>query len=113
MSEKIEHTPSPWDESAIYTVLKAARKNDVWPERDPEFRLVEEDAQLIAAAPDLLSIAKRWVALDGGVWNTERHSREKAELLEATKNLIAQVEGRAALSALPPDSAQSGERKGE
>lgn len=34
----------------------------------------------LVAAPDLLSIAKRWAALDGGSWNVERHAREKSEL---------------------------------
>lgn len=41
---------------------------------------------------DLLNIAKRWAALDGGSWHVERHAREKAELLADTKALISKVE---------------------
>ncbi|MFG1401990.1 hypothetical protein [Xanthobacter sediminis] len=55
----------------------------------------EANARLIAAAPDLLSIAKRWSALDGGAWAVERHAREKTELLADTKAVIAKAEGRA------------------
>ncbi|MFG1417219.1 hypothetical protein V5F38_05320 [Xanthobacter sp. V0B-10] len=56
-------------------------------EADANFRLID-------AAPDLLSIAKRWAALDGGAWNVERHAAEKAELLADTKATIAKAEGR-------------------
>lgn len=51
------------------------------------------DYSLIAAAPELLSIAKRWAALDGGSWHVDRHAREKAELLADTKALISLAEG--------------------
>lgn len=44
------------------------------------------------AAPDLLSIAKRWAALDGGAWHAERHAREKDELLADTRAAIAKAE---------------------
>lgn len=46
-----------------------------------------------AVAPDLLSIARRWAALDGGVWNVQRYAIEKAELLADTKAAIAEAEG--------------------
>jgi len=49
------------------------------------------DAHLIAATPDLLSIAKRWAALNGGEWHAERHAREKAELLRDTQAAIAKA----------------------
>ncbi len=55
----------------------------------------EEDAanaRLIAEAPDLLSIAKRWAALDGGSWQGDRHACEKAELLADTRTAIAKTE---------------------
>ena len=54
----------------------------------------EANARLIAAAPTLLSIAKRWAALDGGRWLQERYAREKAELLADTAAAIAKAEGR-------------------
>lgn len=43
-------------------------------------------------AAELLHIAKRWAALDGGAWHVERHAREKAELLADTKALISKAE---------------------
>jgi hypothetical protein len=49
-------------------------------------------ARLIIAAPELLSIAARWAALDGGAWNVQRHAAEKAELLADTKAIIARIE---------------------
>lgn len=51
------------------------------------------NAFLVAAAPDLLSIAKRWNALDGGSWHVERHARDKEELIVATRAAIAKAEG--------------------
>jgi len=54
---------------------------------------VQDDARLIAAAPDLLSIAQKWAALDGGSWNVARHGREKAELLAETIAAIAAATG--------------------
>ncbi len=55
----------------------------------------EADANehLIAAAPDLLFIAQRWAAIDGGSWHVERHAREKAELLADTNTAIAKATG--------------------
>jgi hypothetical protein len=47
----------------------------------------------IRSEPDLLSIAKRWISLDGGTWNVERHAREKAELLKDTAAAIAKASG--------------------
>lgn len=52
-----------------------------------------ENARLIAAAPELLSIAQRWAAIDGGAWHVERHAREKAELLAETRAAIAKALG--------------------
>ena len=49
-----------------------------------------ERAKIMAAAPDLLSLAKRWLALDGQ-WHSDRYESEKAELLNETRALIAKV----------------------
>ena len=46
------------------------------------------------AARDLLSIAKRWNALDGGAWHPERHANEKERLIVDTRAAIAKAEGR-------------------
>lgn len=48
---------------------------------------------LIAAAPDLLAIAERWAAIDGGSWNVDRHAAEKAELVADTAAVIAKATG--------------------
>lgn len=48
------------------------------------------NAKLIAAAPCLLSLAQRWLALDSQ-WHPERHANEKAELLVETRDLIAKA----------------------
>ena len=46
---------------------------------------------LILAAPELLSIAMRWAALDAGAWNGVRHAYEKTELLADTRAAIAKA----------------------
>lgn len=46
------------------------------------------------AAPELLSIAQQWAAIDGGAWHVERHARAKTELLQATRAAIAKAEGK-------------------
>lgn len=55
--------------------------------------LTHPDARLIAAAPELLQVAQRWIALDGGAWNVARHAKEKAELLAETISAIAKATG--------------------
>lgn len=54
---------------------------------------------LIAAAPKLLAVARRWAALDAGSWHgswhQERYASEKAELLSDTRAAIARAEGTA------------------
>lgn len=52
----------------------------------------EERARLIAAAPDLRSIARRWVALDAGGWHPDRCAANKAELIVDTLAAIAAAE---------------------
>jgi hypothetical protein len=53
----------------------------------------DANARLAAAAPDLLSIAQRWAALDGGSWHVQRYAREREELLADTRAVIAKAEG--------------------
>lgn len=48
------------------------------------------NAHLIAAAPDLLGIARRWAALDGQ-WHPDHYESEKAELLIDTNAVIAKA----------------------
>ena len=88
------HTPGPWtawDRGIGWEVHHSfdpemGHGNAVNDEFRDTFK--EADARLIAAAPDLLSIAERWTALDGGAWDIQRHSRDKAELLAETRAVI-------------------------
>jgi len=48
------------------------------------------NAQLMSVAPELLSIAQRWLALDSQ-WHPERHASEKTQLLAETRDLIAKA----------------------
>jgi len=54
---------------------------------------VAANARLIAEAPKLLSIARRWVALDAGAWHPTRYAAEKKELIADTVAVIAKAEG--------------------
>jgi hypothetical protein len=54
---------------------------------------MKANAILIAAAPELLAIAKRWAALDAGAWHQERYAAEKAELLDNTRAAITKATG--------------------
>lgn len=53
-----------------------------------DFVYEEADAHLIAAAPDLLSIVQRFVALDAQ-WHPDRHASEKDELMAEARAAIA------------------------
>ena len=102
------HTPGPWHHNAIGSVETERGAHAVWankvficstndaPGRAPIADDAAQDAncRLIAAAPDLLSIVKRWVALDGGAWDVERFANERARLLEEARAAIARAEGR-------------------
>jgi len=42
---------------------------------------------------ELLSIARRWAALDAGAWHPTRYAAEKKELIADTEAVIAKAEG--------------------
>ena len=102
------HTPGPWGQVDYWRLHdKDAREEQV--RLHPDWRCIEggthdggfvhisghfgdANARLIAAAPDLLSIAKQWAAIDGGAWHVERHAAEKAELLADTRAAIAKAQ---------------------
>lgn len=103
---KHKHTPGPWvvgpTDDTVVTHLGADglryevaaidgdyNQPEVWP-------VMEANARLIAAAPDLLSIARRWAAIDGGAWNVQRYASERAELMADTRAAIAKATGEAA-----------------
>jgi hypothetical protein len=98
MSE-VGHTKGPWFVSGPFVgprlnpesgiLIKVARVAGV--ETDEESIA---NARLIAAAPELLSIVKRFVALPSGAWHPERHAAEEAELVRDARAAIARAEGR-------------------
>ncbi|RBB97509.1 hypothetical protein C3E97_027725 [Pseudomonas sp. MWU12-2115] len=94
MSAK-EHTPAPWTVREISHSNVPGQRAFAIDFNDDQEQVVdwvyeEADAKLIAAAPDLLSIAKRWAALDAQ-WHPDRYESEKAELLRDTRAIIAQA----------------------
>lgn len=54
--------------------------------------ICSHNRSLIAAAPELLSIALRFVALDS-VWHPDRHEDEKRELMKDARAVIAKAQG--------------------
>ena len=49
---------------------------------------IEDEAELIAVAPDMLSLVKRWHALEGGAWHPDRLAAEKRALERDTQMLF-------------------------
>lgn len=95
-----KHTPGPWqfyrlrgDDGIGYIRpdpedgIEIAHHGDM--DRSPEEN--DANAKLIAAAPDLLSIVQRFVALPGGAWHPERHAADEAELMEKARATIAKA----------------------
>jgi hypothetical protein len=105
MKMTVQHTPGPWfhkrdsynEYGATVAHLIETEYEDVvatvsYRERDPRLnRHGEADAALIASAPDLLAVAKRWerYASDLG-WADDAGS-----FLEETRAAIAKSEGQA------------------
>ncbi len=95
---KQSYTPGPWDYWSGYNPVDELEAQITTEDGDiviasynrqiPEG---EANAKLLAAAPELLSIAKRWAALDGSAWHLVRYEEEKRELLAATNEAIAKA----------------------
>lgn len=90
-----KHTPAPWTFREVrHSNVPGQRAFTIDLNEDQEqvvdWVYEEADAKLIAAAPDLLSIALRWAALDGQ-WHPDRYESEKAELLRDTKAIVAKA----------------------
>lgn len=54
----------------------------------------QETARLRAERAEMLSIIKRWAAVDAGMWHPDRYVADKARLLIDTHALIARADGR-------------------
>lgn len=44
-----------------------------------------------ALIEELVSIAKRWAALDGGSWHPERYMQDRNELITDTRSVLAKA----------------------
>ena len=49
------------------------------------------NARLFVAAPDLLSIVLRFIALPGGAWHPERHAAAEIELMQQARAAIKEA----------------------
>jgi hypothetical protein len=80
------------------TELSQLRDLRVLSELDQLRDLADAQQKLIATLIEdkemLLSIAKRFVALDGGSWDVRRDARDKSDLLHDAGAAIARAEGR-------------------
>lgn len=101
-----QHTPGPWvlDPQAMahvlgndYHVIQAGVGFHPEGLTEAGFCLSgymsAEDARLIASAPGLFSLARRWAALDGNAWHVARHAKDKAELLAKTHAVLTAIGG--------------------
>jgi len=96
MSE-VKHTPGPWVAVEIGQGGPADAPMPVFEIQSADGHAViaeyvdAKNAPVLAAAPDLLSIAQRWAALDGGDWHVARHASDKAELLADTRAAVSRA----------------------
>ncbi|WP_311185469.1 hypothetical protein [Pseudomonas aeruginosa] len=107
-----KHTPGPWGIERLHGEINVISCNErdgaakdmgivyvlardvggmIHGEQFDDRSEVEANARLIAAAPELLSLAKRWAALDGSAWHLVRYEEEKRELLAATNEAISKA----------------------
>ncbi len=103
-----KHTPGPWFSPDGKTIKQDYRPIGLTeaagcmiasvmggPTSGPAFIEVAEEVaantRLIAAAPDLLSIAQRFLALDSQ-WHPDRYESEKSELMAEARAAIAKAQ---------------------
>lgn len=97
------HTKGPWEwfmKGSDHFTLQAVDGDVLFPVADLSdyglslkaiIEVTPENARLIAAAPELLSIVQRFVALPSGAWHPERHAADEAELITEAKEAIAKA----------------------
>jgi len=92
-AERVDVPPEAEDENAGASFIACTRCNlSTGLAFDRKENLVSSWNDRKGYEHDLLDIAKRWAALDGGSWHIDRHAREKTELLADTKALISKAE---------------------
>jgi hypothetical protein len=116
-TKQVEHTPGPWDIGHGRGVTGPTATFLVYLDDAPPVTVIRKDggaaggahasvvavvpassadaptpdARLIAAAPILLAIVRRFVALPSGAWHPERHAAEEAELIRDARAVIARA----------------------
>lgn len=95
-----KHTPGPWVNNNGLVFGRSIDNLDLpsfdifdsadWPGPDEE---AVANSALIAAAPDLLHIVQRFIALPGGAWHPERHAAEEAELMRDAAAIVSKADG--------------------
>ena len=75
-----------WESSPDKTIAEVRSELDAFIERWKARKAAE------TAGEKMLTLLRRWSALDGGEWYVERYAREKAELLAETRALIEATE---------------------
>lgn len=98
------HTPEPWKSQGwvptwAYIPVHDAQHNlvaSLYPDDSHGYsrKSVEANARLIAAAPDLLSLVKRFIALPSGAWHPERHAAEERDLAQEAKAIVDRAESK-------------------
>ncbi len=106
------HTPGPWrveddtnlvwgecdpdDQTTFgmgYPVAECCSPRSWSKQHVPTWEHRVANAHLIAAAPDLLSLVRRFIALPSGAWHPERHAAEELELEQDARRIVATLDG--------------------
>ena len=98
-----KHTPGPWSVSERVTILAGNKQvaralGAIQPDSRVSHEAADANARLIAAAPELLVIAERFVRWHDGFATNEASAFEKTQqhmaLMEEARAAIAKAEGR-------------------
>ena len=92
----MNHTPGPWSVEAIYALLRFGRKSGgSWDDigEEHEFFPDEDDANLIAAAPELLEALEEIVASNPSIAINSSGWMEYVRAIEKARSAIGKARG--------------------
>ena len=94
-----KHTPGPWNREAIGRLLRFSSRNsgpwddeDIWPD-DSMCIPDEDDAALIAQAPELLEALESLLKLVENNWLDEHWDAEEWACYDKYRDVIAKAKG--------------------
>jgi hypothetical protein len=91
MSDDVEYTPTPWEVTEMVSGYTVRSTNDKYAVSKGIAKVDSKgDAYLIAAAPELLEVAKQFLQYEHGVDDPGQFMDD----IEAAKKAIAKAEGR-------------------